>query len=48
MLRVEFTAPFKYPFFSPSAATGATVDFANPQTFGKITSQQGGFSGLSA
>jgi hypothetical protein len=45
MLRVEFTAPFKYPFFT---APGATVDFANPQTFGKITSQQGGFSGLGA
>jgi hypothetical protein len=45
MLRVEFTAPFKYPFFSPP---GTTVDFANPQTFGKITAQQGGFSGLGA
>ena len=45
MLRVEFTAPFKYPFFSPP---GSTVDFRNPQTFGKITGQQGGFSGLGA
>ena len=45
MLRVEFTAPFKYPFFNPP---GTTVDFANPQTFGKITGQQGGFSGLGA
>jgi hypothetical protein len=45
MLRVEFTAPFKYPFFSPP---GSTVDFRNPQTFGKITAQQGGFSGLGA
>jgi hypothetical protein len=45
MLRVEFTAPFKYPFFSPP---GTTVDFRNPQTFGKITAQQGGFSGLGA
>ena len=25
-----------------------TVDFRNPQTFGKITAQQGGFSGLGA
>ncbi|HUQ91367.1 MAG TPA: hypothetical protein VM120_06785 [Bryobacteraceae bacterium] len=45
MLRVELTAPFKYPFFS---APGTTVDFRNPQTFGKITAQQGGFSGLGA
>ncbi|MEX2261195.1 MAG: carboxypeptidase regulatory-like domain-containing protein [Bryobacteraceae bacterium] len=45
MLRIEFTAPFKYPFFNPP---GSTVDFANPQTFGKITAQQGGFSGLGA
>ncbi|MGH9721854.1 MAG: hypothetical protein ACRD8O_16730, partial [Bryobacteraceae bacterium] len=45
MLRVEFTAPFKYPFFSPP---GTVVDFRNPQTFGKITAQQGGFSGLGA
>jgi hypothetical protein len=45
MLRVEFTAPFKYPFFS---APGTAVDFRNPQTFGKITAQQGGFSGLGA
>ncbi|MCC6588341.1 MAG: TonB-dependent receptor [Bryobacterales bacterium] len=45
MLRVEFTAPFKYPFFSPP---GTAVDFRNPQTFGKITAQQGGFSGLGA
>ncbi len=28
MLRVEFTAPFKYPFFSPPSGAGATVDFA--------------------
>jgi hypothetical protein len=48
MLRVEFTAPFKYPFFSPPAGSGLTVDFRNPQTFGKITGQQGGFSGLGA
>src|SRR6185295_12866582 len=41
MLRVEFTAPFKYPFFTPPSGSGATVDFANPQFFGKITSQQG-------
>ena len=32
-------------FFSPP---GATVDFRNPQTFGKITAQQGGFSGRGA
>ncbi len=44
-LRVDFTAPFKYPFFSPP---GSTVDFRNPQNFGKITGQQGGFSGLGA
>ncbi|MGH9673683.1 MAG: hypothetical protein ACRD44_10925, partial [Bryobacteraceae bacterium] len=45
MLRADFTAPFKYPFFSrPNSA----VNFRNPQTFGKITSQQGGFSGLGA
>ena len=45
MLRVESTAPFKYPFFSPP---GTAVNFRNPQTFGKITAQQGGFSGLGA
>ncbi|MDA1315833.1 MAG: carboxypeptidase regulatory-like domain-containing protein [Acidobacteria bacterium] len=44
-LRVDFTAPFKYPFFGrPRSA----VDFRNPQNFGKITGQQGGFSGLGA
>ena len=48
MLRVEFTAPFKYPFFTRPSGAGATVDFANPQTFGKITGQEGGFSGLGA
>jgi hypothetical protein len=48
MVRVEFTAPFKYPFFSPPSGAGVTVDFANPQTFGKITAQNGGFSGLGA
>src|SRR5262249_5656833 len=46
MLRADFTAPFKYPFFNPPSST--VVDFRNPQTFGKITSQQGGFSGLGA
>ena len=45
MLRADFTAPFKYPFFNPPSSV---VDFRNPQTFGKITSQQGGFSGLGA
>jgi Carboxypeptidase regulatory-like domain/TonB dependent receptor len=45
MLRVDFTAPFKYPFFNPP---NAVVNFRNPTTFGKITSQQGGFSGLGA
>lgn len=45
MLRVDFTAPFKYPFFN---RPGSTVDFRNPQNFGKITGQQGGFSGLGA
>jgi hypothetical protein len=44
-LRVDFTAPFKYPFFNPP---GSTVDFRNPQNFGKITGQAGGFSGLGA
>jgi hypothetical protein len=44
-LRADFTAPFKYPFFS---APSTAVNFRNPQTFGKITSQQGGFSGLGA
>ncbi len=44
-LRADFTAPFKYPFFS---APNTAVNFRNPQTFGKITSQQGGFSGLGA
>jgi hypothetical protein len=44
-LRVDFTAPFKYPFFS---APSTAVNFRNPQTFGKITTQQGGFSGLGA
>ncbi len=45
MLRVDLTEPFKYPFFTPPSSV---VDFRNPQTFGKITSQQGGFSGLGA
>ena len=45
MLRVDFTAPFKYPFFNQPSSV---VDFRNPQTFGKITTQQGGFSGLGA
>ncbi len=45
-LRADFTEPFKYPFFS--APSSVVVDFRNPQTFGKITSQQGGFSGLGA
>ena len=44
-LRVDLTAPFKYLFFNPPSSV---VDFRNPQTFGKITSQQGGFSGLGA
>jgi len=30
MLRVDFTAPFKYPFFNPPSSV---VDFRNPQTF---------------
>jgi hypothetical protein len=44
-LRVDVTAPFKYPFFS---APSTAVNMRNPQTFGKITTQQGGFSGLGA
>jgi hypothetical protein len=44
-LRADFTAPFKYPFFS---APSTAVNFRNPATFGKIVSQQGGFSGLGA
>lgn len=44
-LRADFTAPFKYPFFS---APNTVVNFRNPAQFGKITSQQGGFSGLGA
>ena len=44
-LRVDVTAPFKYPFF---AAPSTAVNMRNPQTFGKITTQQGGFSGLGA
>ena len=47
-LRVDFTAPFKYPFFSPLSGARSTVDFRNPQSFGKIIEQQGGFSGLGA
>jgi hypothetical protein len=47
-LRADFTAPFKYPFFSPPSGAGTTVDLRNSQNFGKITGQQGGFSGLGA
>src|SRR6266511_755190 len=42
-LRVDFNNPFKYPFFS---RPNNTVNFRDPQTFGKITATQGSFSGL--
>jgi hypothetical protein len=42
MVRLDVNNPFKIPFFS---VPGSTVDFRNPQNFGKITSTQGSFSG---
>ncbi|MBK9171133.1 MAG: TonB-dependent receptor [Bryobacterales bacterium] len=42
-LRWDVNNPFKYYFFSNP---GATVDFRAPQNFGKITGNQGSFSGL--
>jgi hypothetical protein len=42
-IRWDINNPFKRYFFSPP---NATVDFRNPQAFGKITSNQGSFSGL--
>ena len=42
-LRVDVNNPFKVPFF---AAPNNAVNFTNPQSFGKITSTQGSFSGL--
>src|SRR5262249_41047612 len=42
-LRVDFNNPFKSPFFS---LPNSSVNFRDPQSFGKITSTQGSFSGL--
>jgi hypothetical protein len=42
MLRFDINNPFKIPFFN---TPGSTVDFRNPQNFGKITSTIGSFSG---
>ncbi|MBM3812410.1 MAG: TonB-dependent receptor [Acidimicrobiia bacterium] len=42
-LRFDINNPFKRYFFNPP---GSTVDFRNPQNFGKITGNQGSFSGL--
>lgn len=42
-LRYDLNQPFKIPFFNVPTNT---VDFRNPQNFGKITSTQGSFSGL--
>ncbi|MEZ5403687.1 MAG: carboxypeptidase regulatory-like domain-containing protein [Bryobacteraceae bacterium] len=41
-IRLDMNNPFKRYFFSPPTST---VDFRNPQTFGKITGNQGSFSG---
>ena len=41
-LRVDFNNPFKYPFLG---LPNGTVNFRDPQAFGKITSTQGSFSG---
>lgn len=41
-MRFDLNQPFKIPFFRPP---GSTVDFRNPQNFGKITGTQGSFSG---
>jgi hypothetical protein len=41
-LRYDVNNPFKQYFFSNP---GTTVDFRNPQNFGKITGNQGSFSG---
>ncbi len=42
-LRYDINNPFKYYFFSPP---NNSVDFRNPQRFGKISNNQGSFSGL--
>jgi hypothetical protein len=42
-LRYDINNPLKTYFFSPP---NNTVDFRNPQSFGKITGNQGSFSGL--
>jgi hypothetical protein len=41
-LRFDLNQPFKFPFFN---SPGSTVDFRNPQNFGKITGTIGSFSG---
>jgi hypothetical protein len=41
-LRFDINQPFKIPFFN---SPGSTVDFRNPQNFGKITGTIGSFSG---
>jgi Carboxypeptidase regulatory-like domain len=43
-LRVDVNNPFKVPWFS---APNNSVNFRNSESFGKITGQQGSFSGLS-
>ncbi len=42
-LRYDINNPFKYYFFNQP---NSTVDFRNPQNFGKINGNQGSFSGL--
>jgi hypothetical protein len=42
-LRWDVNNPFKYYFFS---TPNSTVDFRSPQNFGKISGNQGSFSGL--
>jgi len=42
-VRWDMSNPFKYYFFN---APNATVDFRNPQNFGKIPGHTGGFSPL--
>src|SRR5688500_14879250 len=40
-LRYDINNPFKYYFFNPPTNS---VDFRNPEQFGKITGNQGSFS----
>ena len=42
-LRLDINNPFKRYFFS---TPNSVVNFRNPQSFGKITSTQGSYSGL--